>query len=99
MIVVNGIVRTTQEDIVALQNAIATMEQASREEPGCLDYTFSVELNDSAVVRITEKWETLEALQKHFEMPHMAAFQAAMGERPPLSMDVAFYEVQEIQPF
>lgn len=99
MIVVNGIVRTTEEDINALQRAIGIMEKASREEAGCLDYTFSVELSDTTVVRITEKWETLEALQAHFQMPHMADFQAAMGEHPPLSMEVAFYEVNEIQPF
>lgn len=99
MIVVNGIVRSSLDAINALQGAISSMEQASREEAGCLDYTFSVELNDQAVIRITEKWETLEALQAHFGMPHMAEFQARMGEYPPESMEVSFYEVNEIQPF
>jgi quinol monooxygenase YgiN len=99
MVVVNGVVRSSQEDIEALQSAIGAMETASRAEPGCLDYTFSVELNDSAVIRITEKWDTLESLQAHFQTPHMAQFQAAMGEHPPQSMDVNFYEVEEIHPF
>ncbi len=99
MIVVNGIVKSTQEDIVALQGAISAMEAASRDEDGCLDYTFSVELGDPAVIRITEKWKTLEDLKAHFNTPHMAEFQAAMGSRPPAAMDVSFYEVNEIQPF
>ena len=30
--------------------------------------------------------------------PHMQTFQAAMGERPPASLDVKFYEVEEIHP-
>lgn len=99
MIVVNAIVQSAEEDIAALKSAIATMEQASRAEDGCLDYTFSVELNDPTVLRITEKWDKLESLQAHMQVPHMAAFQEAMGGNPPKSMDLKFYEVQEIQPF
>lgn len=99
MIVVNAVVQSTQEDIVAIQGAIATMEQASRAEEGCEDYTFSVELNDPTVLRITEKWVNLEALTAHMQMPHMAEFQKAMGTTPPKSLDVKFYEVEEIQPF
>lgn len=99
MVVVNAIVKSTQEDIVALQKAISTMEAASREEPGCDDYTFSIELNDPTVLRITEKWHSVEDLKAHFEMPHMAEFQQAMGAHPPASLDVKFYEVQEIHPF
>ena len=99
MIVVNAIVKSSQEDIVALQSAISTMEAASREEPGCLDYTFSVELNDSSVLRITEKWQTLDDLKAHMLTPHMAEFQASMGSNPPASLDVCFYEAEEIHPF
>ncbi|SRR6056297_2349149 len=99
MIVVNGIVRTTREDIAALTHAISTMEAASRSEQGCLDYTFSIELNDPEVIRITEKWTSLEALKAHFAAPHMADFQATMGAHPPVAMDVSFYEVEEIHPF
>jgi quinol monooxygenase YgiN len=99
MIVVTAKVTSTQEDIVALQGAIATMEKASREEEGCLDYTFSIELNDSCVIRITEKWETVEALQAHFNTPHMAEFQAAMGAHPPKDMEVQAYDGTEINPF
>ena len=99
MIVVNAIVTSTQQDIVALQSAISTMETASREEPGCLDYTFSVELNNPNVLRITEKWQSLDDLKAHFATPHMAEFQGTMGSNPPASLDVCFYEAEEIQPF
>lgn len=99
MIVVNAIVKSTAENIRALQDAINTMEIASRAEAGCQDYTFSVELNDPDVLRITEKWNSVEDLKAHFEEPHMAAFQQAMADYPPASMDLKFYEVEEIQPF
>ena len=62
-----------------LKPAIAAMEAASRAEPGCEDYTFSVELNNSGVIRITERWRDMQALAEHFATPHMATFGAAMG--------------------
>lgn len=99
MIVVNAVVKTTPEDIVALQSAISIMETASRAESGCDDYTFSIELNAPNTLRITEKWHSVEALKAHFATPHMAAFQKTMGVHPPASLEVKFYEVQEIQPF
>jgi quinol monooxygenase YgiN len=99
MIVVNAVVTSKPEDIAALQSAIHTMEAASREESGCSDYTFSVELNNPNKLRITEKWLSLEALKAHMATPHMADFQAAMGAHPPASLEVTFYEVTEIQPF
>ncbi|MEM9253920.1 MAG: putative quinol monooxygenase [Pseudomonadota bacterium] len=99
MIVVNGVVKSSVAEIDAMREAIAQMEAASRAEEGCIDYTFSAEINDPGIIRITEKWQTLEALQVHFATPHMADFQAAMAEHPPASMDVSFYEVSEIQPF
>ena len=46
-----------------------------------------------------ERWETVEALQAHFQTPHMTEFQAAMAERPPASIDVKFYKVEDFNPF
>ena len=97
MIVVNGTIRSTEDDIRALREAVAKMEALSRAEQGCDDYTFSIELNEPTVVRITERWNSLEALQAHFKAPHMAEFQAAMALHPPLEMDVKFYEASEIE--
>ena len=98
MIVVNAIIKTTSANIAAMKDAIATMEAASRAESGCHDYTFSVELNDPDILRITEKWEDMAALGAHFGMPHMADFQAAMAAHPPESVEAKFYEVTEVAP-
>lgn len=97
MIVVNAIVQTTAENIAAMQQALATMEAASRAEDGCHDYTFSVEVNDPSVLRITEKWVSMESLQAHFKTPHMGEFQQAMAATPPTSIDVKFYQAEEVE--
>jgi len=97
MIVVNAVIETTEENIAAMQDAIAVMEEKSRAETGCHDYTFSVELNNPNVIRITEKWDSMEALQAHFGEPHMADFQQAMGANPPKAVTASFYEATEVQ--
>ena len=98
MIVVNATIEATEENIAAMQSAIADMEKASQAEDGCHDYTFSVELNNPAVMRITECWESMEALAAHFATPHMAQFQAAMAAHPPKSVEAKFYEATEVAP-
>ena len=97
MIVVNAVIHSKQEDIAALKNIISTMETASRAESGCDDYTFSVELNNTNTLRITEKWHTVDDLKAHFGMPHMADFQNALAEYAPSSLEVKFYDVKEIE--
>jgi quinol monooxygenase YgiN len=96
MIVVNARIEADPETIAALKPAIATMETASRAEPGCEDYTFSVELNNPSVIRITERWRDMQALALHFATPHMAAFGAAMGAHKPKSVSAICYEANEV---
>ena len=96
MIVINATIETSQDDIAALKDAIATMEVASREEAGCQDYTFSVELNNPNQLRITERWENIEALQAHFQTKHMTAFSAAMSANQRKGITLKCYEATEI---
>ncbi len=96
MIVVNAVIETTEEAIEAMKAAIAVMEAKSRAESGCHDYTFSVEMNDPCKIRITEKWASKADLEAHFQEPHMADFQQAMGANPPKSVVANFYEATEI---
>ncbi len=98
MIVVNATVTASAATIDALKAAIADMERASRAEAGCHDYTFSVELSNPDVLRITERWESMAALKAHFATPHMASFRAAMAEHPPKSVEAKFYQAEEVAP-
>lgn len=96
MIVVNATVVADEAAIAALKPSIAAMESASRAEDGCDDYTFSIELNNPGAIRITERWESADALKAHFLTPHMAEFQKAMAAHPPKSVTANCYEASEI---
>ena len=96
-IIVHAALASTVEGIDALREAIAVMESKSRAEAGCLDYSFSTELNDPTVIRIAERWADLDALAAHFKEPHMAEFQAAMAKHPPVDVRINFFEASEIE--
>jgi quinol monooxygenase YgiN len=98
MIVINVQLEIDPAHLEALQPGIAAMEEASRAEDGCQDYTFSVELNNGAMLRITEKWDTLDALLAHFQAPHMADFQKLIASYPPKNRDANFYEAKSFTP-
>lgn len=96
MIVINARVATDAASIEKLKDAISVMERASRAEPGCRDYTFSIELNDPNTLRITELWDDMAALAAHFATPHMADFSKALQAHPPQSLDVHCFDAREV---
>jgi quinol monooxygenase YgiN len=96
MIVINARIESDAAGIAQLKEAIRVMEVASRAEPGCRDYTFSVELNDPDTLRITELWDDMASLAAHFATPHMAEFGKALQAHPPKNLDVHCYEAKEI---
>jgi quinol monooxygenase YgiN len=98
VIVVNVKAEIDPANLVEMQAGIAKMEELSRAEQGCQDYTFSIEINDSTMLRITEKWDSMEDLLAHFQVAHMADFQAMMAKYPPKSMDANFYEATAVTP-
>ena len=99
IIVVAALEFDNQEDRDRAVALTTDVQMATRtEEAGCRDYTFSIELNNSAMLRITEKWDSMDALLAHFQAPHMAGFQELMAAYPPKSMDACFYEAEEVTP-
>ena len=74
------------------------MMKESNKESGCISYSFTGDLTDSARFHIFEEWESAEALKTHFETPHMARFQAAVGDLGVQEMTIQRYEVSSVGP-
>ncbi len=96
MIVIHAKIETNAGTADALKSAVATMEQASRAEAGCNEYTFTTALNAPNTIVVVEEWHSLDALKAHFATPHMAAFNAAMQKHPPKGVVVKMFEAKEI---
>lgn len=52
---------------------------ASRQEPGCLDYAFSPDLDVPGRVRVFEHWDSDASLTEHLTLPHVLRLREALA--------------------
>lgn len=98
MIVVNVEVKVEPGAAENAKDAVRAMEQATRKEAGCHCYAFSVDISDPGTIRVTERWESMDAIKAHMASPHMAAFQQAIMSLQPKGLDIKAWEVaREVQ--
>ena len=74
MIIVHGtfpVKPEVREDALELMRQMAT---ASREEAGCISYEFYVGVSDPNTLLLFQEWESVDALQGHFDTEHMEEF-------------------------
>jgi len=91
---IEGWVRMDADDIDRLRGASVTMITATRREDGCLEYAFAQDLADPELFRIIERWRDEAALAAHFQTPHMAAFQQALGSANNKGGSVKLYKAE-----
>src|SRR5215472_16575626 len=80
MIIVEGFVQLAPGEMERLRPVAVEMLGETRKEAGCLAYAFATDVNDPNTVRIIERWESEDALTRHFATPHMAKFNAALSK-------------------
>lgn len=73
------------------------MIRATREEVGCLDYSFAVDLIDPDVMRIAERWVDPAALDEHFSIPRVAAFNRTLSNAGITGVSVRAHGASGIQ--
>lgn len=74
MIIVHGtfpVKADARDDALELMREMAS---ASRAEHGCISYEFYVGLTDPNMLLLFQEWESVDALQGHFETDHMEEF-------------------------
>ena len=98
MLVVAGHVRIDREKRAEASAAAVEVMSATRDEPGCISYTFSADLHDESLFHVFEEWEAQEALDAHFQTPHMAVFQGRLGALGVREMKIQKYAVASVGP-
>jgi quinol monooxygenase YgiN len=100
MVIVEGWVRLESSDeIERLRGATIEVIRASRaEEPGCLDYACAIDLSDSTLLRIVERWKDEASLSAHFTAPHVAAFSQVLAGARIVGASVKAYSGEVIRP-
>lgn len=93
MVLVIGRVRCQPAERAALEGLLATMQEKSRLEDGCISYGFFQSIEDETEYVAVEEWESQEALDAHFQQPHLAEFSAGLAKTVASAPSVAFHEV------
>jgi len=96
MIVVAGRVTVKAETREEAKQVALRMAEATRAETGCISYTFYSDLADPNAFFIFEEWESDDALRRHFETPHMAAFNQEIPKHVGGEVKIQRYEVQSV---
>jgi quinol monooxygenase YgiN len=98
MLVVAGHLRidaSRRKDAIAASRAAM---QATRQEPGCISYAFSADLEDESLFHVFEEWEDQAALDAHFQRPHMAEFSKSIATLGVREMHIQRYAVSRVGP-
>ncbi|MEZ5998534.1 MAG: putative quinol monooxygenase [Hyphomonas sp.] len=94
MIVIEGSVRIPEDKVEAARAVMIRMIEASRGEAGCIDYAYSFDVMEPGLIRVTERWQSREALAAHFRMPHMAEWRALWPEFGITDRSLRLYEAE-----
>jgi len=97
MIIIQGFVQLQPGEIERFRAAGAEMMRETRKEKGCLDYAFAVDVDDPNTVRIVERWESEEALARHFETPHMTKFNGVLAGAKIAKASAAVYRAELVR--
>ena len=95
MIIIEGTARLAPGTLDQAKTAMEAMIRASREEAGCIEYAYSLDLLEPNLLRVIERWESREALVKHFATPHMAIFREALAALQPSDITIRLYDAKE----
>ena len=79
MIVVSGRIVVKEGALQKLRPVMEAMIKASRSEPGCIEYHYGPDMQDPNAFLVIEKWDSWDALDAHYERPHLKAWRAALA--------------------
>jgi len=94
MIVTIGRVSTDadkRDDLIRIAQAVA---RASREEDGCIDYRVYEDTERDNDFVFVEEWESEDALQRHFAMPHLVEFMRSITGALAGAPEVKFHTIE-----
>lgn len=76
MIVIEGTVGIPPENVERARTVMEQMIRASRTAPGSIDYAYSIDVLDTGRVCLTERRESLAALDLHFTTAQVTTWRA-----------------------
>ncbi len=92
MIIIEGSIRV--RDMKTAYDAMRAMVLSSRAENGCVDYSYAVDSLDPTLVRVTERWESRDALKAHMRSSHLRSWRNGWAENGISERSPRLYEAE-----
>ncbi len=92
-LVIAGTISVPPARLEAFRPHMRAMLEASRAEDGCLVYSYAEDVAEPGLIRVFEAWRDQDALEAHFQMPHLAAWRAVWPEFGVSDRRLIAYEV------
>lgn len=93
MLLITGTIRLPPTRLPDARPVMRAMIEASRAEPGCLDYSYAEDVLEPGLIRVNERWASRAALEAHFLSPHIAVWRASWAALDIGDRDLKSYEV------
>lgn len=93
LVLVVGHFRLPPERLDEARPMMRRVIDATRREPGCLSYSYAEDVADPGLIRVSEAWESREALAAHFATPHMRQWQEERAGLGLYDRDITRYDV------
>ena len=98
-VAVIGQFRMPPESMDAARPLMRTVMEATRAEPGCVEYNYAEDVLDPGLIRVSEVWDSRAHLNQHLKTAHMAEWGAQRTALGLSGRDIAVYEVSSAERF
>jgi quinol monooxygenase YgiN len=101
MVILQGVMSVDPDERERFLEASVAGMRSSRKETGCLEYVLAADPIDPGRVVLSERWESMDHLERHLQGQAAQRETAAGGvdARPaPLSHEITIYEVATSRP-
>ncbi|MFC0590118.1 putative quinol monooxygenase [Novosphingobium aquiterrae] len=97
MLLIEGWIKLATGEFDKVADQARAMVTATNQEAGCLHYSFARDIADPDLIRISERWDSQEALAGHSASAHMAEFNKAMGSVRREGADLWLYSAEQVR--
>jgi quinol monooxygenase YgiN len=97
-LIVAGTFRVPAANLEAFKAPMAQMLAASRAEPGCVEYSYAMDVAEPGLVRVFELWRERGDLEAHFGSAHLARWREAWARFGVSDRRLTAYEITRSEP-
>lgn len=97
MLLITGTIRLPPQRLADARPAMQAMIEASRAEPGCMEYSYAEDVLDAGLMHITELWDSRGHLRAHFRSDHIAEWRSRWAGLEISGRNLKLYEVGEAE--